>query len=72
MARANVLKDAGFSGIGKALSEILICPLSKQPLRYFPSFSFSQSFGNHAYIVFLMLITFVSLFQLGFARKAVL
>ncbi|GAV74715.1 Trm112p domain-containing protein [Cephalotus follicularis] len=35
MVRVSIalLKDRG-SGIGKTLSEILVCPLSKQPLRY--------------------------------------
>ncbi|KAL6274128.1 hypothetical protein ACE6H2_024820 [Prunus campanulata] len=36
MVRGSIklLKDAAGSGLSKTLSEILVCPLSKQPLRF--------------------------------------
>lgn len=56
MVRGSIklLKDAG-SGLSKTLSEILVCPLSKQPLRSIAHLSIFYS-SHFLYFVFCVVI----------------
>lgn len=58
-----LLKDAG-SGLSKTLSEILVCPLSKQPLRSFSLLLFLSILKSQKLSVLLEPL-FICLFILG-------